>query len=110
MSSSKIHCFIELIEIKSFSTAAIDFLSNFALLFITFFILSPLIDPGQTTLTLILNFPSSIANVFVTPTIAHLLAAYGDRNGKPSMPAVDDIFIIDPFFDFLISGIAFFVK
>ena len=60
---------------------------NFALSLITLFILSPLIVPGHTAFTLILNLPSSIANVFVTPIIAHLLAAYGDRNGKPSIPA-----------------------
>ena len=42
--------------------------------------------------------------------IAHLLAAYGERNGKPSIPAVDEILTIDPFLDFLISGIAFLVK
>ena len=85
-------------------------LVNFALSLITLFILSPLIVPGHTAFTLILNLPSSIANVFVTPIIAHLLAAYGDLSGKPSIPAVDEILIIEPFLDFLSNGIALFSK
>jgi hypothetical protein len=32
------------------------------------------------------------------------------RNGNPSIPAVDEILIIDPFFDFLINGITSLVK
>jgi len=110
MSSSKIHFFIELIEIKSFSIDLVELFVNFALSLITLFILFPFIVPGQTALTLILNLPSSIASDFVTPIAAHLLAAYGVRKGKPSIPAVEDILIIDPFLDFLISGIAFLVK
>ena len=97
-------------EMKSFSIDFVDTLVNFALSFITLFILLPLIVPGHTALTLILNLPSSIAKVFVTPIIAHLLAAYGERSGKPSIPAVDDMFTIEPFLDFLRRGIAFFVK
>ena len=42
--------------------------------------------------------------------IAHLLAAYGDRNAKPIIPAVEEIFIIDPPLLFLSIGIESFVK
>ena len=66
--------------------------------------------PGQIAFTLILYFPSSIAKVFVIPITAHLLAAYGDLKGKPSTPAPDDIFIIEPLLFFFNKGIASLVK
>ena len=94
----------------SFSTDFLGTFKNFALSLITLPILSPLIVPGHIALTRILNFPNSIAKVFVTPTIAHLLAAYGDLKGNPNIPAVEDKFIIAPFLFFLSIGIASFVK
>ena len=57
-----------------------------------------------------LNFPNSIASVFVIPTTAHLLAAYGDLSGKPKIPAVEDRLIIDPPLFFLSIGIESLVK
>ena len=52
-----------------------EIIMNFDLSLMTLVIRSPFIKPGQIALTLILNLPSSIASVFVTPIIAHLLAA-----------------------------------
>ena len=110
MSSSYTHCFKELIDTKSFSIDLIDWFKILALAFITLFILEPLTDPGHIALTRILNFPNSIAKVLVIPIKAHLLAAYGDLFGKPSIPAVEEILTTDPNFDFLINGIAYLVK
>ena len=59
---------MDAIEINSFSTDFLEVFKNFALSLITLAIRSPLIVPGQIALTLILNLPSSIAKVFVTPT------------------------------------------
>ena len=69
-----------------------------------------MIVPGHIALTRILNLPNSRAKVFVTPTTAHLLAAYGDLNGNPNIPAVDDKLIIEPPLFILSIGIASFEK
>ena len=44
------------------------------------------------------------------PTTAHLLAAYGDLNGKPIIPAPEDKLIIDPVLLFFNIGIDSLVK
>ena len=41
---------------------------------------------------------------------AALLAAYGDRNGNPNTPAVEEILIIEPPLFFLSIGIAHLVN
>ena len=69
-----------------------------------------MVTPGRIALTLILYLPSSIAAVFVKLMVAALLTAYGDRQGKPKTPAVEEMLMIEPPLFFLSIGIAFLVN
>ena len=57
---------------------------------------SPLTLPGTMPLTRMLSGPSSIASVSVKPAAAHLAATYGDRPGKPMMPAPEIMLMMTP--------------
>src|SRR5712691_13337143 len=58
--------------------------------------------PGQIALTVMFHGASSRLNVLVIRTTAPLLAAYGERNARPTTPSVLATLTILPYFrDFM---------
>src|SRR3546814_13894791 len=54
------------------------------------------IPPGCTELTRMPSGPRSMAAVFESPRRPHLLATYAPPDGSPTIPALEEMLMIDP--------------